>query len=970
MDSKINLTESQRQAVEHGDGPLLIVAGAGTGKTMVITRRIAALIESKRAKPEEVLALTFTEKAAAEMAERVDRLLPYGVVEVPISTFHAFGESVLREFSLDLGLNPSYQVLSEAEQVIFFREHLFQFPLEYYRPLGDPTRFIQAILKVISRAKDEDVSPQDYVAYARVLEGKASPRTDDQELRDEAAKAGEIAETYVLYQRFLAEAGKVDFGDLVCLVLRLFRERPEVLATVRKRYRYILVDEFQDTNFAQFQLLQLLGNADPNITVVGDDDQSIYKFRGAAISNILTFMDVYPNARQIVLTDNFRSTQIILDTAYRLIQHNNPDRLEVKNRIDKRLRSSRQQGPLVEHFHCDTLSTESDQLAAEISELVENKGYNYSDIAVLVRSNSTADPFLRAFNMKSIPWRFTGNRGLYNRPEVKLLISFMRAVVNPHDSISLYHLASSDVYELSNMEDLHLCLVAARRENRSLYDVLVNLEEREEYEKLSIDSRTTLKKMVSDLKDYLNLCRRNITGVVLYQFLTKSGYLKKLTRNESEENSRRVQNIARFFDVVWAFAQVAREDRLVHFVEYLDMLMEAGDDPGTAEADPDIDAVTVSTVHKAKGLEWPVVFMPALIKGRFPARDRSDPIELPDALIAEPLPAADPHLQEERRLFYVGMTRARDRLYFSSAADYGGVRSRKVSEFVLEALDRPGIEEVSRKTSAAERIQRFAPPPEGPEPGLTALDENTILELSHYKIDDYLTCPLKYKYVHILRLPFFHHTIVYGKAVHAAVELYYRYRLAGAPISLDDLYGAYEDAWRNIGFLSQEHEERRKASGREAIQRFWEKEEASGQLPALVEKEFSFRIGNDRVSGRWDRIDERDGEIIVADFKTSGVFQQKEADSKTKNSLQLVIYAMAYEKIHKRRPGALELHFLESGLVGRALLSDKMLCEAEEKIGTAAEGIRRRRYQATPGYQACRYCAYYEICPGKYEGEE
>lgn len=960
--SDIQLTDRQREAVEFGEGPLLIVAGAGTGKTMVITRRIAHLIKEKWARPEEILALTFTEKAAAEMSERVDVLLPYGYANVPISTFHAFGDRVLREFGLELGLNPDFQVLSEAEQVIFFREHLFDLPLDHYRPLSSPTKFIQAMLNVFSRAKDEDVTPDDYLNYANGLLEQSLAESENVELLEESKKQNEIAETYHQYQSFLAKRGKTDFGDLVALILRLFRTRPAVLQRIRDRYRFILVDEFQDTNYAQFQLVQLMAGDKANVTVVGDDDQSIYKFRGAAISNILTFMDIYPQAKQIVLTENFRSTQVILDTAYQLISHNNPDRLEVRNNIDKKLHAQVKAGPLVKQMHCDTLTTETDRVATLIQDLISNKEYSYGDCAILVRANSTADPFLRALNMKQIPWRFSGNRGLYCRPEIRLLMSFLRVLDNPHDSISLYHLACSDIYQLMSMEDIHLCTAKANKENRSLYSILKSTEDLEDLD-LSTDGRSTIPKIIQDIGEYLELCRDNITGVVLYQFLTRSNYLKRLTQNESVENGIKIQNIARFFDVVWAFAQVAEEDRVIHFVRYLELLLEAGDDPGTAEADPDIDAVNILTVHKAKGLEWPVVFMVGLVANRFPPVRRRDPIELPQEFVQEILPAGDSHLQEERRLFYVGMTRAKERLYFTSSADHGGVRKRKVSPFVLEALDRPHTEEVSVRSGAMERIERFAPPPEGILSSMSPVPDESIINLSHYQIDDYLTCPLKYKYVHILRLPFFHHTIVYGKAVHAAVELYYRHKMNDLVVTIEDLFRAYQDAWRNIGFLSQEHEERRFEGGKETIRRFMDHQEASGIIPAKVEEKFSFMLGRNRVAGRWDRIDERDDEIVIADFKTSSVFQQDAADRKAKDSLQLAIYSMAYEHTFGRMPDLLELHFLESGLVGAAKVTEKIKQKTEERILKAAEGIRNRDYTAKPGYQNCRFCAYLDICP-------
>lgn len=971
---EIELTSSQRRAVEHGEGPLLIVAGAGTGKTLVITRRIAHLIASKAARPEEVLALTFTEKAAAEMAERVDVLLPYGFAAVPISTFHSFGDRILREFALELGLNPDFQVLSQPEQVIFFREHLFELPLDQYRPLSDPAKFIQAMLKIISRAKDEDVSPESYFHYIQKLKSEADRdpadrEPENKELQEKFEKQNEIAQTYARYQELLARNGRVDFGDQIGLVLKLFRERPTVLRQVQKRFRYILVDEFQDTNFAQFQLIRLLGGEQANVTVVGDDDQSIYKFRGAAVSNILNFLDVYPNAGQIVLTDNFRSTQIILDTAARLIAHNNPDRLEVRNKIDKRLVSSRKEGAPVEHFHCDSLNTETGRVAETIYDLVaEKKQYRYNDMAVLVRSNNDADPFLRSMNLRGIPWRFTGNRGLYSRPEVRLLAAFLRTVADFEDSLSLYHLASSEIYELS-MQDLNRCANLAHRQNRTLFDILSRAGEMEELADLSSESKATFAKITDDLRRFLELSRSQMTGQVLYRFLMDSGWLNRLTRNAGSADTAKIQNIARFFDVVQSSSQMIREDRVLHFVRYLDLLIEAGDDPATVEADPDDDAVNVLTVHKAKGLEWPVVFMTGLVHNKFPHVRRSDPIELPEELTSEILPKGDFHLQEERRLFYVGMTRAKDRLIFTSAQDTGGVRIRKVSPFVLEALDQPHADLVTVKSRAEEKIRRFAPPPDGIPDVLGPIPEDRVLSLSHFQVDDYLTCPLKYKYVHILRVPILpHHSVVYGKALHAAVEFYHAQKINGAPVQEGDLVRVYEGAWKNTGFISREHEERRFEGGKEALKRFLIREEASGIVPALVEERFAFLLDANRVEGRWDRVDQRPEGAVIVDFKSSEVYQQEAADKRTQDSLQLCIYSLAYQKSFGLPPVSVELRFLESGLTGKAPVTQKVLDKTEEKILEAARGIRNRLYPAKPGYQNCRFCAYADICPSVSRG--
>ncbi len=962
----MELSPQQKESVEFGDGPLLIIAGAGTGKTRVITHRIAHLVTTKRARPEEILALTFTDKAALEMEERVDVLVPYGYTDIWISTFHAFGDRVLRDYALDAGLTPDLRVLSRPEQVIFFREHLFEFPLNYYRPLGDPTRHIEAILTLISRAKDEDISPEEYLAFARGLAERSKLEPGDMELAEDAPRQMEIALTYQRYQELLAENGFVDFGDQVCVVLRLLRTRPNILKRLQRRFRYILVDEFQDTNYAQFQLVRLLSEGHKNITVVGDDDQSIYKWRGAAISNMLNFLKVYPDARLLVLTRNYRSTQEILDSAYRLIRYNDPERLEVRNNIDKRLISHRgEKGQPVRHLYYDTVSSEAEGVAKIIKEKVATGKYSYRDFAILVRANNSADPFLRALSFSHIPYRFTGNRGLYAREEIRLLLCFLTSISYLHDSVSLYYLASSDIYNINAM-DLTRCMNIATRRHRTLHYVFSHLSEFPELEETSEESREAIARLLGDLEKYILLSKDNPTGVVLYRFITESGYLSRLSEASNPEADEKIQNIAKFFDIIKNFGFISLLDRVPQFVKHIGMLMAAGDDPQTAEADTDADAVNVLTVHKAKGLEFPVVFMVGLVSDRFPSRRRKEPIELPEPLVKDIIPEGDFHLQEERRLFYVGLTRAKEELYLTSARDYGGLRPRKASQFVLEALDLSKMAKKPYSTSPLEALKRFDPPTGHTISGLRPLSPGEVLNLSYLKIDDYLTCPLKYKYVHILKVPILpHHAVVYGNSLHKSVQHYFRRKMEGNSVTLGELIEVFERVWVSEGFLTREHEEQRLKVGRSVMEQFYRREEAQGVMPTYIEKEFSFFLDNNRIAGRWDRLDERDNEAVIIDYKSSEIRQQKDANERARGSLQLSIYALAYYERFGKVPEKVELHFLDSGFVGSDRKQMEDLEETKAKIRKVAEGIRRRDFSAKPEYLACRYCAYTLACPSK-----
>jgi DNA helicase-2/ATP-dependent DNA helicase PcrA len=959
------LNPAQREAVLHGEGPLLIIAGAGTGKTTVLTRRIAHLIATKRAKPEEILALTFTEKAAAEMAERVDQLIPWGYAETQIATFHAFGDSVLREWALEIGLDPQFRVLSQPEQVIFLRERLFRLPLDRFRPLGDPTRHLQALTTLVSRAKDEDVSPRQYREWA---EARLAGATTEEE-RDFASSHHELAAFYEAYQRLLGEAGLVDFGDQILRTLSLLRERKDALARLRARYAYILVDEFQDTNHAQLEMLGLIAGTTGNLTVVGDDDQAIYRWRGAAAANLLAFRRHYAGAREVVLTENYRSTQVILDAAARLVSYNNPHRLEASLGIDKRLRSPRPDGAPVRHGAFDTVSAEADAVAAQVEERLA-QGRRPRDFAILVRSNADADPFLRALNVRGVPHRFSGSRGLYAREEIRLLVSFLKVLANPDDSVALFYLAGSELYRLPETDLLRLNHYA-RRKTRPLIEVLRELPANEELASVSGRARAAAERLIADVERAAGEVPRRRTGEVLYGFLQWSGLLAKLAKEASAESEAKVRNIARFFDAVKAYGDVAEHDRVPAFVEHLELLRDAGDDPAVAEVALDEDAVHVLTVHKAKGLEFPVVFLVGCAESKFPLQRHGEALGLPSELAKEELDlSGGSHLLEERRLFYVAMTRAMDELVLTSAADYGTSRARKLSRFVVEALDLPSPRPISRKTAPLEALAREAPAPEARPAAEGEIPEDELLRLSYRQIDDYETCPLKYRYLHVLRVPLLaHHAVVYGHAVHEAVRSHFERRLAGEAPDADALVAAFRAAWVREGFLSREHEEERLREGEAMLRRFHAQQASDPWRPLAVEQEFAFTLERNRVQGRYDLVLESAGETAVVDFKTGDVRDQKAADRRARESLQLDIYALAQLKTEGRLPDKVELRFLESDLVASRRPTDAEALATETRIRTAATAIRRRAFEARPTFFACSQCPFREICPHTAWGE-
>jgi DNA helicase II / ATP-dependent DNA helicase PcrA len=1002
------LDPDQLRAVTHGEGPLLVVAGAGTGKTQVITRRIAWLIATKRAKPSEILALTFTDKAADEMAVRVDQLVPYGYTDSTIATFHAFGDRLIREHALELGLPPDVRVLSRAEAVIFLREHLFAFDLDAYRPLGDPTRFLSALVTLFSRCKDEDITPATYVAHAERMTTEATALAaaaadGGAEAVGAAARAEEgrhqleLARAYARYQELLGENGFIDFGDQVALALRLVRGSPAARQAIAERFRYLLLDEFQDTNRAQAELVGLIAEPHRNVTVVGDDDQAIYAFRGAAIDNILDFEARYPGGRTVVLRRNYRSLRPILDASYRLVRFNDPDRLEARTGLVKRLRAQRRDPapPPVRLEAFATGSEEADWISADIARRIAG-GADPRDHAVLVRANGHADAILRALNVAGVPWRFSGSSGLYARPEVRLLMAFLRVIADPDSSVDLYALASSEVYGLGG-DDLTSIVNTARRRNRPVMAIMDELERQPGILRLAPTTRSAVHRLVGDVNRFAAMAHERPAGEVLYAFLRDSGLLARLAATASAAADEGLGNIARFFDLIRAQSVLLADDRAMFVAQHLQTLIEAGDDPATADLDPDADAVAVLTVHKAKGLEFPVVYLPGLVAGRFPGNGRGDPLALPAGLgRGEPM-TPERGLAEERRLCHVAMTRARDELVLTHAADYGGARARRISPFVLEALDLP----VSAGTPGAgvvppsteERLAGFAGVDAPVVPERRAGHEP--LMLSFGQVDAYLTCPLRYKYAHVLRVPIApHHALVYGAALHKAVQLFHHRHARGHVMTEAELDEVLASAWTNEGFVSREHEEARFEAGRSALRRFREDQLLPDAIvPTYVEREFAFDLDGDRVRGRWDRVDIQPAaaaetpaaavapdhpsadvvtptlgimgreRVTITDYKSSDVRDPAKARQRARESLQLQIYAMGYEAMTGRLPDQVALHFLDSGLVGRVDVDPRRIAKARGQIATAAAGIRAGQFDATPDPMACSWCPFRDICP-------
>lgn len=966
----IKINEQQKKAICFGEGPLLIIAGAGTGKTTVVTQRISHLITEKKVKPSEILALTFTEKASREMEERVDRSLPYGVTQLWISTFHAFCDRILKAEGIHLGINPGYRVMSEAEAIQFFRSHLFSFSLSYFRPLGNPNKFISGILTHINRLKDEDITYTDYQQWIEkeyFLKDTCSP---EQVLETEKYK--ELAAVYEQYEKAKMKEGFFDYADLITQTLLLFRKRPNVLKQYQEQFKYILIDEFQDTNYAQNELAVLLAGKRKNITVVGDDDQSIYRWRGAAIANIIQFRSRFPQTEVVVLTKNYRSTKEILDRSYDLITQNNPDRLEVVEHVEKKLESSRGvHGEKVQVLLADRVENEAEAVVKEIEKRkreAQTQIHTWKDFAILVRANAHADPFIRALARKGIPYQFLGPGQLFRQSEVKDLISYLKLLANYDDSVAAYRVFSLDIFAIS-ARDIATCMAFAKKYGLSFLEVAeIIAEKRQKPQAASIpnvssDGKEKILHVILLIHKHLALIKKETAGQILYYFLTDTGLLKQFTLYKTLSEERQAANIAKFFDKLKSYEADHEDASVFAVVDWIDLAMSLGESPLASNNDwSETDAVNILTIHSAKGLEFPVVFLVNLVSARFPTTEKKEQIPLPDRIIKEVLPSGDFHMQEERRLFYVGMTRARDVLYLTAAKYYGeGKREKKLSPFISEAVgdipythieNEEGIGQLSLLSWEKQDLQK--------EKSV----KQDISYLSYSQLSSYETCPLQYRYRYMLKIPVPPSAALsFGDTVHKTLQHFYEKVKVGEKPNREMLLTLYKNEWQAVGFGNKAYEKNMYEKGVKLLTSFFEKGYDPHRVPLSLEESFKISITPMlKVGGKIDRVDLLDdGKIEVIDYKTGTAPKARDVA----NDDQLTLYALAavQKGMYNKKPEdvIVSFYFLEDQQKVTAARTQEQLESLREKIAAKAEEMRRSDFSPTPG-KHCDFCEYKLIC--------
>ncbi|SMO74323.1 DNA helicase-2 / ATP-dependent DNA helicase PcrA [Melghirimyces algeriensis] len=627
------LNQDQKRAVESTQGPLLIVAGAGSGKTRVLTHRVAWLLSEKKVHPWNILAITFTNKAAREMKERIHRLVGSEAEDIWISTFHSMCVRILRRDIDRIGFNRNFTILDSSDQLTVMKQILKEKNL-------DPKQFPpRGMLNRISNAKNQLWSAQD-------LKEQSRNYTDDI-----------AAQVYEAYQDKLRTNQSLDFDDLLLETVRLFQQVPQVLDYYKKKFQYIHVDEYQDTNHVQYVLVQMLADHHRNLCVVGDSDQSIYRFRGADITNILHFERDYPDAQVIKLEKNYRSTKTILNAANEVISHNS-------ERKPKKLWTENEQGEQVQLFEAENEHDEAYYVADTIRKEKQDGG-KYSDFSILYRTNAQSRVMEEVLVKSNIPYRMIGGLKFYDRKEIKDLLAYLRLVVNPDDDLSLRRVINVPKRGIG-AATLDKIARFADSQEISMFRALLEVEEIGLSQRF-IQSLVGFAQMIKELNammDYLS------AGEITETVLDRSGYREELKKEDTVEAASRLENIDEFLSVTQEFESKNEDKSLVAFLTELALISDV--DSLEEESDGEEDSVTLMTLHSAKGLEFPQVFLIGMEDGLFPhSRTLDDPEEL----------------EEERRLAYVGITRAQKKLYLTRAKNrmlYGRTNAHPPSVFLKE----------------------------------------------------------------------------------------------------------------------------------------------------------------------------------------------------------------------------------------------------------------------------------------------
>jgi DNA helicase II / ATP-dependent DNA helicase PcrA len=972
------LNSDQRTAVEHGEGPLLVVAGAGTGKTRVITERIRRLLECDPSlSGENILALTFTDKAAGEMKHRVVKTAGERAQGVWLGTFHTFClEKILR------AADPNIKPIEEIDHQILLRCNIAELGLVIFRRLAEPAEFLKDFVAFFSRCQDELVTPDDYQRYVdgkrRGHEARKSVMEPDAReiAEEELARQEELARVYRVSERLLLERNLYTFGAQLLKSVEFLRTDADLLGRLREQYRYILVDEFQDTNIAQLELLWLLAGERRNILAVGDDDQAIYRFRGASFGSFTIFLERFCGAKGaqagsrardflVSLSQNYRSTQRILRVAGEIIGHNEKSpmlplkKLITRNADGERIRVAEFGG----------FDEEAYWVASEIERLHE-AGAPWRSFAVLYRKHAHRAQLLGALRKQGIPFVIR-RASILSNTLVRDLLAWMRLIAVPADNVVCARVLAAPYWGLEPRDLVRLAERAEKNHRRALWDQV----EASQHEPPLDREGVRLAELVQLFHELRQAARSKKAVEVLDELIAKLGIAVLV----SETDRQYVEKLAAFLR---EWEQKSEKKQLHDFIEYLGFFNELDGDI-QLEEELSEDAVQLMTVHSAKGLEFPHVFVLRVSKNDFPSRPRPATFEFPPDLMKEEQPKGDFQVQEERRLFYVALTRAQRRLTISTIVN----RSKKPSPFLDDFLMNAKIQKFDTEQSTP-KVK--VPPLEettGPLPGLA--DEPRLfpvtaetakaysraavwakayhpprpepLRLSASAINAYSNCSMKYMFQYVWNIrggP--HGQMTFGNVMHATIREFIGETRKRGPVPFEEVLAIYEREWSSAGFPDDYQQEEYRKAGREQLEAFHRTCQESPCDVFYQEKAFELPLDSDVVvTGRMDQINRIGrGEVEIVDYKTGRLRDAKKAAE----DLQLSIYALAAREVLGLVPSRLVLYNLTANEAVATARDAKALEAAKEKIAAVADQIRAGDFSAKPGF-GCAYCDFKPLCP-------
>jgi len=977
------LNAQQRAAVLHGEGPLLVVAGAGTGKTRVITERIRYLLETQpELGGEQILGLTFTEKAAGEMKWRVAQTAGERGQAVELGTFHAFCKKILEE------LDPEMAVLDPVDHWILLRRNLPLLRLERYRRLAEPGQFLADFVAFFSRCQDELVTPDDYQRYADELTARARRAGREIEadakalMLEAAARQQEIARVYRVSEELLREKRLQTFGSMMMETVRLLDEDAEFAEGLRGRFRYILVDEFQDTNIAQLELLWRLARDHRNIVAVGDDDQAIYRFRGASFGSFQIFLEKYASeavaARPVqravqTLTQNYRSTGRVLKTANQVIALNEKSELFPQ----KNLTPSKPPGEKVRIVEVGNAAHEARWVAAEIARL-HAAGAAWRSFAVLYRAHAYRNLLVEEMSRAGIPFVIR-NLSIFENPIVRDLIAYLRLIATPSDDVACARALAAPGWGFAPNDIVRLA-ERAQKNRKSLWDALGAASE-EANSGLSGGARA------KEFAEFITRMRKRARKISASELFAELAGELDLGVQAGGDLRAYHERLAQFIRE-WEMKTETR--RLGEFVEYLDYFQQAGGQINLEE-ETGKDAVQLMTVHAAKGLEFDHVFILRMTRGAFPTRARTHLFEFPDELMKEQRPRGDFHIQEERRLFYVALTRAKERLTLTAVVDN---KRNKPSPFLDDILENAGLarRDIEHLSPPAEAAGEAAPGKEsgagpasrqsqGAQELFPAATENARvfsaiakwateyrppiaepLHLSASAIETYRSCPQKYLFSNVWGIRSGPHAATsFGSVMHTTIKHFLAEMRKGRKAPFAEVEAIFEREWTPAGFEDDFQQAEYKREGIEQLRAFHASATSEPMEIEAQEKSFELPLEDDIVViGRMDQINRIGaGQREIVDYKTG----RPKTEEAARKDIQLSLYALAAREVLEFDPARLVFHNLADNSRVETSRGDKELAKTREIILETAASIRAGEFGPKPGFMQCRSCAFRPICP-------